>query len=51
MLVRAPRVTLDEILARVERGERRRDSLMTDQRFLVTARLVRTGDAKRAAGG
>jgi hypothetical protein len=48
VLVRAPRVTLDEILARVERGERRRDSLMTDQRFLVTARLVRGGDAKRA---
>ncbi len=48
VLVRAPRVTLDEILARVERGERRRDSLMTDQRFLVTARLVRTGDARRA---
>jgi hypothetical protein len=48
VLVRAPRVTLDEILARVERGERRRDSLMTDQRFLVTARLVRAGDAKRA---
>ncbi len=48
VLVRAPRVTLDEILARVERGERRRDSLLTDQRFLVTARLVRAGDAKRA---
>ncbi len=47
VLVRAPRVTLDEILARVERGERRRDSLMTDQRFLVTARLVRTGDERR----
>jgi len=48
VLVRAPRVTLDEILARVERGERRRDSLLADQRFLVTARLVRSGDAKRA---
>lgn len=47
VLVSAPRVTLDEILARVERGERRRDSLLTDQRFLVTARLVRLGDAKR----
>ena len=47
VLVRAPRVTLEEILARVERGERRRDSLMNDQRFLVTARLVRTGDDRR----
>jgi hypothetical protein len=46
VLVSAPRVTLDEILARVARGERRRDSLMTDQTVLVTARLVRNGDAK-----
>jgi len=49
VLVTAPRVTLDEILARVERGERRRDSLMTDQSVLVTARLVRNADRRRPA--
>jgi hypothetical protein len=47
VLVTAPRVTLDEILARVARGERRRDSLMTDQTVLVTARLVRNADGRR----
>lgn len=47
VLVRAPRVTLEEILARVARGERRRDSLMTDQSVLVTARLVRNASASR----
>jgi hypothetical protein len=41
ILIRAPRVTLDEILARVARGEARRDSLMLDQSFLTTIRLVR----------
>jgi hypothetical protein len=49
VLVFAPRVTLDEILARVARGERRRDSLMTDQTYLVTARLMRNADRKRPA--
>jgi hypothetical protein len=49
VLVSAPRVTLDEILGRVARGERRRDSLMTDQSVLVTARLVRNADRKRPA--
>jgi hypothetical protein len=49
VLVTAPRVTLDEILARVARGERRRDSLMTDQSVLVTVRLVRNADRKRPA--
>ena len=49
VLVSAPRVTLDEILARVARGERRRDSLMTDQSVLVTVRLVRNADRKRPA--
>jgi hypothetical protein len=49
VLVSAPRVTLDEILGRVARGERRRDSLMTDQSVLVTARLVRNADGKRPA--
>jgi hypothetical protein len=49
VLVSAPRVTLDEILGRVARGERRRDSLMTDQSVLVTSRLVRNADRKRPA--
>jgi hypothetical protein len=49
VLVSAPRVTLDEILGRVARGERRRDSLMTDQSYLVTVRLVRNADPKRPA--
>jgi hypothetical protein len=49
VLVSAPRVTLDEILARVARGERRRDSLMTDQTALVTARLVRNASGPRPA--
>lgn len=41
VLVRAPRVTLDEILDRVARGEARRDSLMNDQTFTATMRVVR----------
>jgi hypothetical protein len=41
ILVRAPRVTLDEILDRVARGEQRRDSLMQDQTYLVTVRLLK----------
>jgi hypothetical protein len=49
VLVSAPRVTLDEILGRVARGEHRRDSLMTDQSYLVTMRLVRNADPKRPA--
>ena len=49
VLVTAPRVTLDEILGRVARGERRRDSLMTDQSYLTTVRLVRNADGKRPA--
>jgi hypothetical protein len=49
VLVHAPRVTLDEILDRVARGEAHRDSLIRDQVFTLTARLVRnTGDAKKA---
>ena len=39
--MRAPRVTLDEILDRVARGEARRESLMTDQSFTVSVRMVR----------
>lgn len=41
VLVRAPRVTLDEILDRVARGEARRESLLTDQAFTVVVRTVR----------
>jgi len=41
VLVHAPRVTLDEILERVARGEARRDSLLRDQTFTATFRLVR----------
>ncbi len=40
VLVHAPRVTLDEILDRVARGEARRESLITDQSFRATLRLV-----------
>src|SRR5262245_38707792 len=41
VLVEAPRVTLDEILDRVARGEARRESLLVDQTFLATFRIVR----------
>lgn len=41
VLVNAPRVTLDEILNRVARGEARRDSLLHDVVFTATMRLVR----------
>jgi antitoxin (DNA-binding transcriptional repressor) of toxin-antitoxin stability system len=40
VLVRAARVTLAEILDRVARGEARRDSLLRDQAFVATARVV-----------
>lgn len=40
VLVRAPRVTLDEILDRVALGEARRDSLLLDQSFTFTLRLT-----------
>lgn len=48
VLVRAPRVTLDEILDRVARGEARRESLLTDQSFTGTVRMVCnvTGNAR-----
>ncbi len=49
VLVSSPRVTLDEILGRVARGERRRDSLMADQSVLVTTRLVRNADRGKPA--
>lgn len=48
VLVRAPRITLDDILDRVAGGEARRDSLIHDQAYTVTARVVRnTADAKK----
>jgi len=39
-VVRAPRVTLDEILRRVVEGEARRDSLMQDQVFTQIVRMT-----------
>lgn len=40
VLVSAPRVTLDEILDRVARGEAHRESLLTDESYLMTLRVV-----------
>lgn len=50
VLVRAPRVTLDEIIDRVARGEARRESLLADQSFTGTVRMVRAA-SKRDSGG
>lgn len=47
VLVRAPRVTLDEILDRVARGEARRDSLLHDQSFTATMRVFHNTVGKR----
>jgi len=47
VLVRAPRVTLDEILDRVARGEARRDSLLRDVAFTATLRVVRDPDGDK----
>lgn len=47
VLVRAPRVTLDEILDRVARGEARRDSLLEDQSFTATLRVMRNTIGKK----
>ncbi|MGH7740841.1 MAG: hypothetical protein ACRENS_02335 [Candidatus Eiseniibacteriota bacterium] len=41
ILVRAPRVTLNEILDRVARGEAHRDSMLRDAAFRVTFRILR----------
>jgi hypothetical protein len=49
VLVRAPRVTLDEILDRVARGEARRDSALHDVAFTATLRVVRPANAKKPA--
>jgi len=40
VLVKAPRVTLDEILNRVARGEARRDSALHDMAFTITVRVL-----------
>ena len=47
VLVRAPRVTLDEILDRVARGEARRDSLLHDVAFTATMRVVRSANGDK----
>ncbi len=49
IVVHAPRVTLDEILDRVARGEARRESLLTDESFLATARVVAHAAEKNKA--
>ncbi len=49
VLVRAPRVTLDEILARVAEGEARREAAITDEQFTATFRLVTGAGTPRAA--
>ncbi|MFN8588483.1 MAG: hypothetical protein U0704_11875 [Candidatus Eisenbacteria bacterium] len=47
VLVHAPRVTLDEILDRVHRGEMRRDSLLHDQSYQMAVRVVRDTDGRK----
>lgn len=49
VLVSAPRVTLDEILDRVARGEARRDSLLHDVAFTATMRVVRPAHGDKPA--
>jgi hypothetical protein len=49
VLVSAPRVTLDEILDRVARGEARRDSLLHDVVFTATMRVVRPAHGDKPA--
>jgi hypothetical protein len=47
VLVSAPRVTLDEILDRVARGEAHRDSLIVDETYLESVRVVgHTGEGQ-----
>jgi outer membrane lipoprotein-sorting protein len=46
VLVKAPRVTLEEILDRVARGEARRDSLIQDMSFTATLRVMRNTEGK-----
>lgn len=47
VLVRAPRVSLAEILDRVAEGEARRDSMLRDQSYLLTVRTVGHADDGR----
>src|SRR5689334_16556376 len=47
VLVNAPRVTLDEILDRVARGEARRDSLLQDQSFTALTRVLGNTTGKK----
>ncbi len=47
VLVHAPRVTLAEILRRVANGEARRESLLTDETFIATTRIVRNPTSPR----
>ena len=49
VLVRAPRVTLDEILARVAAGEARREAAISDEQFTATFRLVTGGGTPAAS--
>ena len=49
VLVTAPRVTLDEIIDRVARGEARRDSMLNDQAFTASFRVVRNQKDKPPA--
>jgi hypothetical protein len=46
VLVSAPRVTLQEIIDRVYRGEARRESLLTDQAFTFTLRFLKDVNKK-----
>src|SRR5215471_17270458 len=46
VLVKAPRVTLDEILDRVARGEARRDSALHDMAFTLTFRFLHGSTGK-----
>jgi hypothetical protein len=48
VLVRAPRVTLDEILDRVALGEAQRESSLHDLAFTATLRVVRRGGGDKS---
>ena len=47
VLVKAPRVTLEEILDRVARGEARRDLMLRDQSFTATLRVMRNTEGNK----
>jgi len=50
-VVTAPRVSLDEILQRVAEGEARRDSLMLDQSYTLSARITYLDADEKAPTG